>query len=119
MLKKDIWAMWRHDGCLEPLYEMENRENEIVVTIDLPYVRKDDIKVYVTENMLEVSAEMRSAVSWERWGSIQRRITFSRFKKQIHLPEKVNPDEVSATFKNGVLRITLPKVRRHVPIKVE
>jgi len=118
MLEWDI-RTWRHDGCLEPLYDIENRENEIIVTIDLPYVSKDNIKVYATEDMLEVTAEMRSAVSWERWGSIQRRITFSRFRKQIRLPEKVNPDEASATFRNGVLRITLPKVRRQVSIKVE
>ncbi|MEM1538039.1 MAG: Hsp20/alpha crystallin family protein [Candidatus Nezhaarchaeales archaeon] len=106
--------------CLEPLIDIQDRENEVVVTIDLPFVAsKDDVKANVTEDTLEVIAELKRAIRWERWGASQRRFEFKTFRRLIRLPDKVNPNEAKASFKAGVLRITLPKARKLFTIKVE
>ncbi len=117
--RRIIRTTWRYDGCLEPLYEMEDKEDEISVTFDLPRVRKENVEINTTENTVEVIARMSDAVCWERWGGIQKRITFQAFRKQIRLPEPIDPEKASASFKNGVLRINLPKVRRKVFIPIE
>ncbi len=117
--RREIRTTWRYDGCLEPLYELEDREDAILVTFDLPRVRKENVEINTTENTVEVMAKMSDAVCWERWGSIQKRISFQAFRKQIRLPELIDPEKTSASFKNGILRINLPKVRRKVFIPLE
>ena len=112
---------WSAEGrCLEPLVDIEDREDEMVISIDLPCVEsKEDVNVMVSEDSIEVRAEMRRALRWERWGLAQKHIEFTSFRKVIQLPTKVKPEESRAVFKNGVLRIKLPKARRKFTISVE
>jgi len=112
-------ASWGYNGNLEPLYEVEDKGDEVLVTFDLPRVRKEDIRIQTTEDTVEVTARMSDAVCWERWGVVQKKITFQAFRKHIRLPEPIEPEKAQAVFKNGILRITLPKVRRKVLITVE
>jgi HSP20 family protein len=119
MERRIIRTTWGYDGNLEPLYEVEDKEDEISVTFDLPRVRKENVEINTTENTVEVIARMSDTVCWERWGGIQKRITFQALRKQIRLPEPIDPEKASASFKNGILRINLPKVRRKVLINIE
>ncbi len=112
-------ATWGYNGNLEPLFEVEDREDEILVTFDLPRVKKEDVEVHTTRDTLEVTARMSDAVCWERWGVVQKKIAFQSFRKLIHLPEPIEPDRAEASLKNGVLRISLPKLRQKVPIKLQ
>jgi HSP20 family protein len=106
------------DRCLEPLVEIENRENEIIVTVDLPCVEKEDISLEVSEDALEIRAALKRAIKWERWGVVQKNIEFTAFKKVVILPEKVKPEEATAIFKRGVLKVRLPKARRKFTLKI-
>ncbi len=117
--RRIIKATWGYNGNLEPLYEVEDTGDEIIVTFDLPRVKREDVEIHTTEDTLEVTAKMTEAVCWERWGSIQRQISFNRFRKQIKLPEPIEPDKASASFRNGILRIILPKKRNKVFIPVQ
>jgi HSP20 family protein len=112
---------WSAAGfCLEPLVEVENKDNTIVVTVDLPCIeKKEDIKLHVSEETFEITAEFKKAVKWERWGFTQKQLEFNSFKKTIRLPERVNPRTTEASFKRGVLRVILPKKRKKFNIKVE
>jgi HSP20 family protein len=112
-------SSWNSDGHLEPLYVLENRRDEIVVTFDLPRVRREDIEITMTEHTLEVIAQMSDAICWQRWGVVQRKVSFQSFRKQIRLPEPIEPGEAQASLKSGILMITLPKIRRKVPIRVD
>jgi HSP20 family protein len=117
--RRILKATWGHNGFLEPLYELEDENDAFSVTFDLPRVSKENVEINTTEDTVEVLAKMSNAVCWERWGVVQKKITFQSFRKQIRLPEPVDPEKAHATFKNGILRITLPKIRRKVPITVE
>ncbi|MCP8308519.1 MAG: Hsp20/alpha crystallin family protein [archaeon] len=106
--------------CLVPLINIEDKEDEIVVTVDLPCVEsKEDIDLNVTEDNLEIIAKMREAIKWERWGTSQRQFEFKAFRRLVRLPEKVNPEGSRAMFRNGILKVSLPKVRRRFAIKVQ
>lgn len=118
MEKGLLKATWGYNGNLEPLYEVENLDDRILVTFDLPRVKKEDVEVHTTRNTLEVTARMSNAVCWERWGVVQKKIAFQAFKKQIRLPEPIEPEQAEATLKNGVLRIAMPKIRQKVSIKL-
>nr|QNO54396.1 hypothetical protein JEICAKEA_00006 [Methanosarcinales archaeon ANME-1 ERB7] len=112
-------AMWGYDGNLEPLYDVEDKGSEILVTFDLPRVKKEDVEINTTEDTVEVIAKMSNTICWERWGGVQKRITFQAFKKQIRFPVHIDPEKATASFKNGILRINLPKMRRAVLIGID
>ncbi len=105
--------------CLVPLINIEDKEDEIVVTVDLPCVQsKEDIDLNATEDNLEIIAQIREAIRWQRWGTSQRGLEFKKFRRSIRLPEKVDPEGARAIFKNGILRISLPKVRKRHTIRI-
>jgi HSP20 family protein len=107
------------DRCLEPLVDVENHANDIIANIDLPCVeKKEDIKIFIGEDTLEVAAELKKAIKWERWGHVQKKIEFTSFKKTMRLPERVKPEVSQAVFKNGILRIRMPKTKKRVILKV-
>ncbi len=105
--------------CLEPLTNLVETEKEIIVTADLPYVKKDDIDIHVTEDMLDLQAELGQPVKFAQWGTIQRNTEFHKFHKHIKLATSVDADQVSATFKNGILQIRLPKKITRIRIKID
>lgn len=106
--------------CIEPLVHVETTPESVIVTADLPYVNsKDDIRINATEDTLEILAEMKKEVRFEKWGTIQRETSFRRYRKILRLPEKVIPEEAKATFRNGILKIVLPKKIKATPIKIE
>ena len=106
--------------CLEPLVDVEEREDYVVVTVDLPFVeRKEDIKLDVTEDSLNVEAVMSRGFRLDRWGTVQRGVEFRSFRKTIKLPTKVDPKGARATFRRGMLRVVLPKKVERFTIKVE
>ncbi len=79
---------------------------------------KENVEINTTGDTLEVIARVSNAVCWERWGAVQKKISFQAFRKQIRLPEPIEPDKAFASLKNGILRITLPKIRQKVLINV-
>ena len=117
--RRILKATWGQNGDLEPLYEVEDKGDEILVTFDLPRVRKENVEINTTEDTVEVIAKMSDAVCWERWGVVQKQITFRSFRKQIRLPEPIDTEKAHASLRNGILQIKLPKVRRKVLIPIE
>ncbi len=79
----------------EPLVDVIETDGEVHVVTELPGVEKNDIKLRGTESTLTISV-----------GNQQR-----RYYKKVTLPVKVNAKEAKTQYKNGVLEVTLPKIR--------
>ena len=119
-IEESFRAMWDAlEGSLEPLAQIEEEEKVIKVTVDLPLVRKQDIKIRVLDDSLDVEAKLNRCITFDRWGTIQRRCEFRFFHKNIHLPASVTTTGAKATFKKGVLVVELPKTIEEHEIKVE
>ncbi|MCS7386323.1 MAG: Hsp20/alpha crystallin family protein [archaeon GB-1867-005] len=112
--------MWDYQSkCLEPLVSVKEIEDKVVVTIDLPCVDKNNIKIYATEDTLTVEATLKEAYRFERLGVVRKETSFEYFKKVIRLPAPVIPEKAKARFKRGILEVVLPKKITGVEIKVE
>jgi len=105
-------------GRLEPLTQVTESLDKIVVTMDLPLVRKEDIHLTIEEKCLNLEAPLARSVRYERWGT-HSDCEFSSFYKMLNLPARVNPDEAKAKFLNGVLSVELPKTVKGKKINVE
>ncbi len=111
--------MWDSStGRLEPLTQITESLDKIVVTMDLPLVRKEDIHLTIEEKCLNLEAQLARCVKYERWGT-HSDCEFSSSSKIVNLPARVNPDEAKAKFLDGVLSVELPKTIKGKKINVE
>jgi HSP20 family protein len=105
-----------------PQIEVVQRGDEIVVRADLPGLDREDVDVEINEGMLSISGERRQESRDEREGFIRSERSYGSFYRAIPLPESVNPEEIQATFRNGVLEVTIPvpedqqQRRRRIPV---
>ena len=97
---------------VQPLLDVYETDNTIVASLDLPGVEKKDVEVSVSNGFLTISGE-RKNISSE--GRIWQETSFGTFKRTFELTEAVVEDKIKAQFKNGVLKISLPKAEEIKP----
>ncbi len=97
------------DGSLEPLGDVREFEKMVRVTVDLPLVQKKDIKVRLAGDTLAIDAQLSRCVTFNRWGTVQKKCEFRSFHKSFGLPTRVTTTGARATFRKGVLVVELPK----------
>jgi HSP20 family protein len=95
-----------------PHIEVQQRGSDLVVRADLPGLRPEDINVTVEHGVLTISGERRQENREEREGFIRSEVSYGTFYRTIPLPEGADENRVSATFRNGVLEITVPVSER-------
>jgi HSP20 family protein len=115
---RELWDF--HRQSLVPLMTIFEREDTLIVEVDLPLVRKEDIHLRLRNESLEVEASMHRCMRFERWGTVQRRCEFSSFYRVIPLPHAVISEGAKATFQKGILRIELQKkTEAKYPVPIE
>src|SRR5579863_8855046 len=92
-----------------PALDTWENETELVYAFDLPGVSQDKVAVEVEDGALTVSAEREqsSEVSKERYHRIERR--YGSFSRTVALPQGVSEESITASYKDGVLEIRVPK----------
>jgi HSP20 family protein len=88
--------------------EVFERDKQLVVRADLPGLTKDDIDVNITEDEIVLKGERRQESEENEEGYYRSERTYGSFYRSIPLPEGVDPDQANASFRNGVLEITMP-----------
>jgi HSP20 family protein len=84
-------------------------DKDVKVMAELPGVEEGDIDVRVSDGMLTIAAQKKAAREAEDDGYILRERSFGRVERTLPLPEGVDPDAAQASFKSGVLTLTIPK----------
>jgi HSP20 family protein len=105
----------------EPFIDVMEKDKEIIAIAELPGLEKKDIKINVTEDMLEISAETKQEEKKEEKGYVYRERRSGSYYRAISLPSPVDPDNSKATYENGVLEIKMPKteVKKKTPLMIE
>jgi HSP20 family protein len=89
--------------------DVTESDKEVKVTAELPGVEEGDIDVRVSDGMLTISAEKKAARDVVDDGYILRERGFGLMERALPLPEGVDSDAAQASFKSGVLTVTIPK----------
>ena len=104
-----------------PKVDVIDRDKEVVVKAELPGVCKDDLDVTVSNDTLTIKASTKHEEVKEEGQYHRRELSTGEFTRTVHLPANVNSSDVVASFKDGVLELSLPKVeevkRRSVKIE--
>ena len=99
-------------AIFSPPMEVFEREGHLIVRADLPGLTKDDVHVEVTDEALTIEGERRSEHEERQGGVLHSERRYGRFRRQIPLPEGVNAEQVTASFKDGVLEVSMPAPQR-------
>lgn len=98
------------EGLFYPTVDLYEYENEVIVKCDLPGMKKDDISLkFVDESTLVISGERKSVEKIERNDYLRHESSYGAFKRTLSLPEGCDCDKASASYKDGVLEIHVPR----------
>ncbi len=92
-----------------PPVDILETENELVLKADLPDVKMSDIKVDLENGTLSLKGHRKFEAEKKEKGYHRIERSYGSFARYFAVPETVDPDKVSAEYKNGVLTVTLPK----------
>jgi len=102
-----------------PEVDIIEDKDEFVVTADLPGLTKKDININIKENMLTISGERKTEVKDEQKNYCRTERRYGAFKRSFQLTDKVIADKITAAFKDGVLRISIPKAEESKPKSID
>jgi HSP20 family protein len=91
-----------------PEIEVYQRNNELVVRADLPGLKKEDVNVEVADTEVTISGERRHEQETDREGVYRSERSYGSFYRTIPLPEGAITEQAKATFRDGVLEISVP-----------
>jgi HSP20 family protein len=110
-------------GDWAPMLDVSETKDAMVVTAEIPGVDPKEIEIALTGDLLTLKGEKEKAKEEkeEHYHRVER--TYGAFLRTVRLPMPVDGSKVTATFKNGVLVVTLPKTPAAkgtmIPVKVE
>ena len=101
---------------LVPLSHLKEKHSSWTLEVDLPLVDKKNIEVTLSDDHMIVKAKLTKAYCISKGSTVTE---FDYFKKTIKLPSGINTKQISAIFKNGILKITMPKPSDGKKISIE
>lgn len=102
-----------------PRVDVYEKDNSIVVEAEIPGAKKEDIEVKVKDNSIVIRGEVKKEEEKKEENYYRSERFYGRFERVLPLPTDVKVEEAKATFENGILKLTIPKVSQEKEVKVE
>jgi HSP20 family protein len=110
-------------GATYPTVDIFEDGTDVVVKAELPGMRKDDIDVNISDDVITISGEKKTEEKVEKKDYYRLERSFGSFTRTLRLPSEIQSDKARASFKEGVLEVRIPKtdaaVQRVKKITVE
>ncbi len=106
-----------------PALDISETKDAVIVRADVPGIDPDDLEITISGNVLTIRGEKKQEreEKGENFYRIER--SYGSFVRSVQIPTDIDPEKIEATYKNGVLKITLPKKAeakgKQIPVKVE
>src|SRR6266581_5386415 len=101
-----------------PALDLYQNNDNVIVRVELPGMRKEDIEISLQDGMLTISGERkREKAEGDKAERTERYV--GKFRRSISLPTMVDSNKVSATYRDGILSVTLPKAEEAKPKQIQ
>lgn len=94
-----------------PRVEVYETDENVLVNAELPGIESKDVDVRVFSQEVRLKAERRQEREWEEEKQYRSERYYGSISRTVSLPAEIDPDRAAATFKNGILKLILPKVK--------
>ncbi len=110
-LTRDLfdWSGWTENSSTVPRVNIVESGDDFRVEVAAPGMRKDDFHISLDNGMLTISSEIQNEESNEEQNYLRREFSYQAFKRSFYLPNTVEADKIKATYKDGLLRLAIPK----------
>ena len=119
-----FWSGFGRTGQLftgwSPALDLYESGDHLVAVIELPGMRKEDIDISLHDGTLTISGERKRESESKNGETAQRTERYvGTFRRSITLPTRVDAGKVSATYQDGILKVTLPKAEEAKPKQIQ
>src|SRR5947207_11219080 len=118
-----FWSSFGRGGQLftgwSPALDLYQNNDNVVAVIELPGMRKEEIEISLHDGMLTISGERKRESSSNGDNAERTERYIGAFRRSIALPTRVDANKVSATYRDGILTVTLPKAEEVKPKQMQ
>ena len=102
-----------------PALDVYDEKDSLLVKVELPGMKKEDIEINLQNGILTVSGERKHEFEKKEGETFRSERYFGKFQRSVTLPLQVNAEAVKASYKDGVLSIHLPKAEEAKPRQID
>jgi HSP20 family protein len=106
-MSRGLFGASERESLWTPRIEAEQKGDRFIVRADLPGLKKDEVQVDLAENSLTIRGERREQHEEQRDGYFHSEREYGQFHRTVPLPEGVIAESAQASFRNGVLEVTM------------
>ena len=106
------WLAFPEFEMTMPKVDVIDRDEEVVVRAEVPSVKKEDIEISISGNMVTIKGETKKEEKEEKGDYYRAEISRGSFSRMVSLPADVDESKAKAALKDGVLELTLPKLEK-------
>jgi HSP20 family protein len=103
----------------KPVVDIYDKDDAIVIHAELPGVKKEEVSIEVKDNVLTIQGERADVKEVNEDSYFRKERIFGSFQRSFTLPSAINPENIKAVFKDGVLQIEIPKPEEQKPKQIE
>lgn len=102
-----------------PVLDVHDDKEAFTVTLEAPGLKKEDFEISFHDGVLSIAGERKEEKETEERNCFRRERYFGRFSRSVSLPAHIKTDKIGATYKDGVLTVSLPKAEEAKPKQIE
>jgi HSP20 family protein len=102
-----------------PAVDIEEKDKEFQITVELPGVKKENVNLNVKDNMLTISGEKNQEKKVDKENYHRTERSYGSFQRSFRLPDYSDQANISAEFTDGVLVVTVPKLKESIAKSVD
>jgi HSP20 family protein len=118
-----VWSSFARTGQLftgwSPALDLYQSNDSVIAVVELSGMRKEDIEISLHDGALTISGERKRENSSDGDKAERTERFVGTFRRSITLPTRVDAGKVSATYRNGILTVTLPKAEEVKPKQIQ
>ena len=118
-----VWSSFARTGQLftgwSPALDLYQSNDNVIAVVELPGMRKEDIEISLHDGTLTISGERKRENSSNGDKAERTERYVGTFRRSIALPTRVDAGKVSATYREGILTVTLPKAEEVKPKQIQ
>jgi HSP20 family protein len=122
LFEAPFWSGFGRSGQLfsawSPALDLYQNADNIVAVVELPGMRREEIEISLHDGMLTISGERKREASNDAKAERTERY-IGKFRRSITLPTRVDANKVSASYRDGILTVTLPKAEEAKPKQIQ
>jgi HSP20 family protein len=111
------------EGVWNPSVDISETKDNVLIKAEMPGLNKEDVKISMQDNMLTLTGEKKQEKEEKETNYHRIERSYGAFSRSFSLPTSVKSDKIRATYKDGILSITLPKTEevkpKEIPISIE